>query len=103
MTTHHLTCTVRSATRGACGAPAVAHFIGRDGVTYAECADHFTPTSAPTAPVAIGDRVDLRNAGRDYVGTVVKIGRLLAHVEFAYNNGSVRTVTVPLNDVKVAR
>ncbi len=34
------TCTIRTATSGICGEPAVTTFIGTDGTKYAECVAH---------------------------------------------------------------
>jgi len=90
------TCTVRFATRGACGKPAV----WSDG-TFAECAEHAADLIAlarrEATPFgrALGDEVEIHRHGRTYIGTVVRIGaRGAVFAEVTYGNGAKRVVRV---------
>lgn len=98
MTHTPATCTVRYATTGACGAPAV----WSDG-TYAECATHAVEpgamaTARPAAKVgayAVGDRVTVARHGKRYEATVVRVGKRGAvYAEVVYGNGARREVRV---------
>ena len=90
------TCTVRFATTGACGKPAVYTFTGMNGEHFGECAEHYRPQDHARVAIEgrrIGDRVEVYRHGKCYLGTVVKVtatGRV--HAEVIYGNGSRRIV-----------
>lgn len=82
LSTH--TCTVgpRADTGERCGKPAVCSFVGRNGVTYYECADHAFPmtTAASSDDLRSGDKVVIRHAGVDKIGTVLDARKSLCDV-----------------------
>ncbi len=96
MTDH--TCTIRTATAGVCGKPAVYTWIAGNGETLGECAEHYIPTSSDRAPVSgyrVGDAVDIQRHGKTYVGRVVRVGaRGAVYAAVTYNNGATREVRV---------
>ena len=97
-TTAPTTCTVVvAAPMIRCGAPAVTTLKGRGGVLFAECAEHDMGhvVAEPTGPV-VGATVTIVHAGLAKVGTVVKVGRTLAHVEVATPHGKGATLVVPV-------
>jgi hypothetical protein len=73
------TCTIRTATGGVCGKPAVHTFTTSRGDTFAECADHHIATS--DAALLVGATVTVRHAGTAKTGTVRKVTATRAHVE----------------------
>lgn len=95
-----MTCTVRTATAGACGDTAV-YTEGE----FAECAKHAAmPGSLARTPRAstraigyheVGDIVTVHRYGKAYRATVVRVGaRGAAYATFRYGNGAERTVRV---------
>jgi hypothetical protein len=97
------TCTVRTATRGACGGPAVTTFTGRGGETFAECAEHAVTVPTPTPEVATGARVEVRHAGLTKVGHVTRLTPTLAFVEVTTRGGRGRSIVrVPRAGLVVA-
>jgi hypothetical protein len=77
------TCTVgpNAVTGERCGKPAVATFTGRDGTVYAECAEHYVPTTPRGLGIEVGNHIRVRHAGIIKVGTVVKVTATKVHVE----------------------
>lgn len=102
-TTAPTTCTVRFATTGPCGEPAVQIVVTPSGKKFAECAAHASPpvgrirvipvdsgevlTAAPVAPFAVGDTVAVGHGGIRKVGVVTAVRRTRATVEVPNRDG----------------
>jgi hypothetical protein len=100
-----LVCTVgpRATDGGRCGRPAVTTFTGRNGETFAECADHDMSRIVTGHGFAPGDRVAVTHAGIDKVGRVVKIGRTRVTVEVpTYGGRYTATLTIPAEGLRRA-
>jgi len=94
-----ITCTVGPDSFGhRCGKPAVSSFVGSNGTTYAECAEHDTSAIVAEARhigYEVGDTAVVRRYGKDYIGRVVRVTRAGGvYVRFAYGNGASRIVKV---------
>lgn len=90
------TCTIgpSAVTGERCGKPAVHTFIGSDGETYAECADHVHIVTKAHGH-NVGDHVAIRRYGKTFDGVVTRVARTgTAYATFTYGNGTTRTVRV---------
>lgn len=89
-----LTCTIKTATRGECGEPAVTAFATGEGEIFAECPGHFVPISGRTfayvrtTPTGgLGARATVRRVkphrpGEAFPCTHEKIGTFYGRTEF---------------------
>lgn len=101
------TCTVRYATTGVCGKPAVHRFVTKyaEGEEFYECAEHYTgPPMREKAPAfTVGERVTVTHVGVTKVGTVETVGRTRVGVRVAtYGGKHTKVVTVPMTEVEKA-
>lgn len=95
------TCTVRTATGGCCGKPAVYTFTGSGGEVFSECADHYAGPVVPqggwgsSVGPRVGDRVTVHRHGKTYDAVVTRVGKRGAvYARVTYGNGVTRTVRV---------